>query len=367
MENSVCLISQSKELFWICSRKIAGNLKLQAETFESFKATLARFPLSKFFSVIADPDCLTQGQVEEIFSLCDERKNPCHLIIDVKSKNDIVFRGSDASYIFTDKEFPAYLSAHQLFSFTDGTLDIREGFPMPFGEPPSDKPYSHYLEKYAAVDEPVLLLGESGCGKGFSALKIHRLSSRKDCPFESRSLASFSPTLMETELFGSVKGAYTGAMDSKKSVFEIAGNGTLFLDEIGELSYENQAKLLEVLDSMEYCHVGGTKKHRVRCRLIFATDADLEKMVREHKFKKQLYWRLSKLIVKIPPLRVRKEEIRPLAEYFASHYGKKISPQVMPMLENYSWPGNIRQLMFCIQRAAILCEGDTIEKSDIIF
>lgn len=367
MEKSVCLISQNKELFWICSRKIAWNLKLRAETFESFKAQLAKFPFSKFFSVIADPDFLTKVQIDEIFSLCGERKIPCHLIADGKDENHIAFRGDDRPLIFTEKEFPSHLAVPHFLNFTDGTLDIREDFSIPFGESPSSKSYRYYLEKFAASDEPVLLLGESGCGKGFSALKIHRLSARRDCPFESRSLASFSPTLMEAELFGSVKGAYTGSLDNKKSVFEIAGNGTLFLDEIGELSYENQAKLLEVLDFMEYCPVGGTKKHRVKCRLIFATDADLEKMVREHRFKKQLYWRLSKLVVKIPPLRERKDEIRSLAKYFASQCGKKISEQVLQMLENYSWPGNIRQLMFCIQRAAILCEGDTIEKSDIIF
>lgn len=234
---------------------------------------------------------------------------------------------------------------------------------------PSFRPKDDFLslaEKYACHEEPILLLGESGAGKGHTAYYIHKHSSRRNRPFVYRNIAELNPGLFESELFGCVKGAYTDAVGSK-GLIEKAGEGTLYLDEIGELTESTQAKLLGIFEAMKYCHVGSTEELPVKCRLIFATDENLLELIQNHRFKKQLYWRLEKFVIKIPPLRERREEIGTLAESFARKFGKQLTKKALNVLQDFSWPGNIRALKNLVDRSAILCEKPIIDAEDLVF
>lgn len=221
-------------------------------------------------------------------------------------------------------------------------------------------------KKYARHEEPVLLIGETGSGKGYTAYVIHSNSSRRERPFIYRNIAELNPGLFESELFGCVKGAYTDAV-GHKGLLEIAADGTLFIDEIGELPESIQAKLLGLLDTMKFCKVGSTEELKVKCRLIFATDANLDELMECRRFKKQLYWRLEKFTIRIPPLRERKGEIKSLAESFARKFGKRLTEKALNLLQDFSWPGNIRGLKNLVERSAILCEAPVLDVEDLIF
>ncbi len=226
---------------------------------------------------------------------------------------------------------------------------------------------------YASIDlvsqsrATVLLRGESGTGKELVAHAIHYASDRADGPFIKVSCAALPDALLESELFGYEKGAFTGATSRKVGRFEMAHNGTLFLDEIGDVSPSTQIKLLRVLQEKEFERLGGTETIRANIRLIAATNRDLEKMVREGKFREDLYYRLNVVPIFLPPLRERKEDIPLLVKRFleiaAEENGKKvtyISDEAMEYLMNYGWPGNVREFENAITRAVILCKGDTI-------
>lgn len=213
----------------------------------------------------------------------------------------------------------------------------------------------------------VMLRGESGTGKELVAHAIHYNSDRADGPFIKISCAALPETLLESELFGYEKGAFTGATTSKMGRFELAHGGTLFLDEIGDISATIQVKLLRVLQEKEFERVGGTETIRVNIRLITATNKDLEKEVREGRFREDLYYRLNVIPICMPSLRERKEDIPLLVNHFLKKTNlenkkniKYISDEAMEYLMNYSWPGNVRELENAIERAVILCQEDTI-------
>ncbi|MBQ0038820.1 MAG: sigma-54-dependent Fis family transcriptional regulator [Treponema sp.] len=244
----------------------------------------------------------------------------------------------------------------------DNLLEVQE--PSPVFSSAQVKSYKYVLEKYALQEDPILLLGESGVGKTYAAKIIHEKSLRKGKPFISCSIADFNPFLIESELFGCVKGAYTDAVE-KAGIFEMAQGGILFLDELGELSLENQAKFLGVLTTGKFSRVGSHVEIPLKCRLVFATDADLKKRVLEHTFSKQLYWRIEKFTVTIPPLRERRDEIRELSVGFAKAKGKVLSEDAIEFLERQDWPGNIRQLKSCIERSAALCDSEIMSSGDL--
>ncbi|MBI3307116.1 MAG: nif-specific transcriptional activator NifA [Candidatus Omnitrophica bacterium] len=213
----------------------------------------------------------------------------------------------------------------------------------------------------------VMLRGESGTGKELVAHAIHYSSDRSDGPFIKVSCAALPETLLESELFGYEKGAFTGAAATKKGRFEMSHEGTLFLDEIGDIPMSTQVKLLRVLQEKEFERVGGTETLRVDIRLITATNRDLEKAVREGKFREDLYYRLNVVPIFLPALRERKEDIPLLVKHFlekANHDNHKnvhyISDEAMEYLMNYAWPGNVRELENALERATILCQGDTL-------
>ena len=249
----------------------------------------------------------------------------------------------------------------------------RLGFPRIIGEDRAFRDVSLAIQKAAPTDATVLLSGESGTGKELFARALHHLSSRQEAPFVAVNCAAIPETLLETELFGHEKGAFTGATHRKLGKFEIATSGTVFLDEIGELTLPLQAKLLRVLQERTFDRVGGTTPIRVDVRIIAATNRNLEESVKAREFREDLYFRLSVFPIHIPPLRQRKNDIPLLAQHFLVLFsselkrGKmKLSDQAIQKLLQYSWPGNIRELQNCLERAVILCDTQVIEAKDIL-
>lgn len=225
------------------------------------------------------------------------------------------------------------------------------------------------MHKVAATDATVLLLGESGTGKELIAKAIHTLSNRKEKPYLAQFCGSIPDTLLESELFGYKRGAFTGASTDKKGLFEVANSGTFFLDEIADISIALQAKLLRVLQNKEIIRLGDTQVVKVDARVITATNKDLKQLVKEDKFREDLFYRLNVFPIKIPPLRERTGDIPLLVEHFLEKYSKEkkyIDPKALKMLGNYSWPGNVRQLENVIQRAIILCDGNKLLEEHII-
>ncbi len=215
----------------------------------------------------------------------------------------------------------------------------------------------------------ILLLGESGTGKGLLAKFIHNNSNRKKQPFIQINCAALPENLLEAELFGYEKGAFSGAREQgKPGLFELAHEGTLFLDEIGELPFSVQAKLLKYLDDHKVQRLGGIKAKPIDCIIIAATNQDVEKFVEQKKFRKDLFYRLNILTIKIPPLRERPEDIFKLANGFLGHYNrkykqkKKLNPLALSLLQSYSFPGNVRELKNIIKKAVVMSEGDVIDK-----
>ena len=216
---------------------------------------------------------------------------------------------------------------------------------------------------------PVLISGESGTGKELVARAIHFRGSMAQTPFVAVDCGSLVPTLMESELFGYEKGAFTGATKSKAGLFQTANGGTIFLDEIGELPLEMQAKLLRVLQEKEVRPVGSNERETVDVRVIAATNRDLEVAYRAGTFRKDLYFRLNVVTVHLPPLRDRRSDIPVLVHHFLDHYAKasqiQVTPAAMKSLLQYDWPGNVRELENCVARAVTLGDGKTIDVSDL--
>ena len=214
----------------------------------------------------------------------------------------------------------------------------------------------------------ILLTGESGTGKELLARAIHQLSPRAEAPFVVVNTSSVPHDLLETTLFGHVRGAFTGAVATRRGLFELADGGTIFLDEIGTVPLPTQAKLLRVIQEREFIPVGGEHVVKVDVRIIAATNADLPAMVAEGSFREDLYYRLNVITIKLPPLRERKEDIPALVSFFLKRFGAEngkpnltLSPQALDVLMAYHWPGNVRQLENVIERAVVLSQGPVIE------
>lgn len=228
------------------------------------------------------------------------------------------------------------------------------------------------VQKIAPTDSTVLIAGESGTGKELIANTIWRQSRRSDKPFTALNCANLSESLMESELFGHEKGAFTTAYQTKYGIVEVADKGTLLLDEIAEMPLSLQAKLLRFLDSGEFRRVGGTKPFQVDIRVIASTNKHLEELVRRGDFREDLFYRLNVINITVPPLRDRKEDIPGLASHFLRLYAQRLSrdvrdirPEAMQRLLSHLWPGNVRELENVMERAVILCESDAIGAEDL--
>lgn len=228
------------------------------------------------------------------------------------------------------------------------------------------------ITKVAASPTTVLVLGESGTGKELVAYEIHKRSDRATKPFIRINCAAIPATLIESELFGYEKGAFTGAVSSKPGRFELANGGTLFLDEVAEMGHEMQAKLLRVLQEHEFERVGGVQSIQVDVRIITATNRDIEADVKAGRFREDLYYRLNVVPIKLPPLRERKEDIVPLIQNFVKLFNDRLKKSIQTLsseafyaLRTYSWPGNIRQLENVLERSMLMCEGNALELKDL--
>ena len=241
------------------------------------------------------------------------------------------------------------------------------GAPDIIGKGPAVKHVAQLLRKAAPTDTTVLIIGESGTGKELFARACHRLSPRKDNPFVAINCAAIPHQLLENEFFGSEKGAFTGAHTRKIGKFELANKGTIFLDEVGDLDLDLQAKILRVLQERSFERLGGTYSINVDVRIIAATNQDLLTLVRDKKFREDLYYRLSVFPIHVPPLRERKEDLRLLVSHILKKLrsDKSISSKAIDKLRRYDWPGNIRELENTIERANIIAK-ETIQPEDIL-
>ncbi len=240
-------------------------------------------------------------------------------------------------------------------------------FPGVLGVSPRMKEIARLLELVAPSEATVLLLGETGTGKELVAQAIHLNSRRRQGPFVVVNCAALPETLLESELFGHEKGAFTGATAKKEGRFLLAHPGTLFLDEIGELQLSTQAKILRVLQSREFEPLGSTRALKVDVRIIAATNRNLETMVQQGTFRDDLYYRLHVFPITLPPLRERQDDLPLLADFFLKRFGKKyhspvktLSPEALQAMRRYSWPGNIRELENMLERGIILCQGEAL-------
>ncbi len=250
----------------------------------------------------------------------------------------------------------------------EGIDELDEGLGLYIGKSPKVKEAISVAKRVATTSWPVLLYGETGTGKELMARLIHELSPRRDKPFITVNCAAIPESLFESELFGHVKGAFTGAHKDKKGMFAIADGGSIFLDEIGEMPLQLQAKLLRVLQEKTITPVGGTKPQEVDVRIISATNRNLKDMIKQGTFREDLYYRLNVFELELPPLRERKEDIPELVRFFIQKYSPrpiKISDAAMDKLVKYRWPGNVRELEHTIQRVVTLSRGSVIKASDI--
>jgi len=226
------------------------------------------------------------------------------------------------------------------------------------------------VEQVAPARSTVLITGESGTGKELIAKAIHEASSRAGKPFVTVNSSNIPSELLESELFGHTRGAFTGAVAAKKGLFEVADGGSIFLDEIGDIPPETQVRLLRVIQEREFTPLGDTTPRRVDVRIIAATNIELKEAVRQGTFREDLYYRLAVVPIELPPLRDRREDILPLAQHFIRKYNEEngrqvsehIAPEVLALLEGYQWPGNVRELENAIERAVVITPQNDITR-----
>jgi transcriptional regulator with GAF, ATPase, and Fis domain len=248
-----------------------------------------------------------------------------------------------------------------------GKVEAKELFPEIIGQSNIMRGLFSQILKVASTDATVLIMGESGTGKELIATSIYEHSPRKDKPFVKLSCVAIPEGLLESELFGHEKGAFTGAISRKIGKFELANTGTILLDEIGDMPLETQAKLLRVLQEKEFERVGGTRPIKVDVRFIAATNKDLQEMVKEGKFREDLFYRINAFTMVLPPLSERKDDIPLLISHFLEVAPKpaRLSSDALQILMNYTWPGNIRELRNTVERVALMADDGVIDPPDI--
>ena len=250
-------------------------------------------------------------------------------------------------------------------------LKTHQGFASLIGTSPQMQKVYRLILKVAAKRHPVLIAGESGTGKELVARAIHAYSPWSKLPFMPVDCGALTPSLIESELFGHVRGAFTGAVQSRQGLLAAAEGGTVFLDEIGELPVEVQAKLLRVLQEKEIKPIGSNQRTRLDARILAATNQDLQVAIRDGRFRKELFFRLDVVTIKLPPLRERRSDIPLLVHYFLDRHGTAegktaaVSAEAMSHMVSYDWPGNVRELENCVQRALALGSGSSIQMRDL--
>lgn len=242
-----------------------------------------------------------------------------------------------------------------------------EAFEGIIGTSPTFQKVLDLVRVVAPIDSTVLILGETGTGKELIAQALHRNSPRNECPFIKMNCSAIPAELLESELFGHEKGAFTGAISQKVGRFEVADTGTLFLDEIGDMPLALQPKVLRLLQEQEFERLGSCRTRRINVRLIAATNRDLDEMIGRNEFRTDLYYRLNVFPIVLPPLRERREDIAPLVAHFAGNFANRLQRRIdhipretMDALSSYAWPGNVRELQNLVERAVILCHNGVL-------
>ncbi len=348
---------------------------LQDEGYEAFTAASAESALSlvaqkRFDLILTDLNLTGRNGIQLLTEIL--RADPTVAVVlitgypSIESAIDATRRGV---YQYLEKP----VDRARLLEVVNGALNRLAALKTSIlGSSPAVKQMVRMIVKVAPTVHTILILGESGTGKELVAREIHKHSPRHDQPFLAVNCAALTETLLESELFGHEKGAFTDAHQQKKGLFEKAHRSTLFLDEIGDTSLALQAKILRALQEREIFRVGGTDPIKVDTRIIAATNRNLDQMMQEGRFREDLYYRLKVIPVVCPPLRERKADIKELAEHFrgrasiaAGRQVQGISPEALAALENYHWPGNIRQLEWAIERAVVLGETSRLELRDL--
>lgn len=287
------------------------------------------------------------------------------------------------AYDYLEKPCPldrmdmAIQKAHEHLRLVERQRVLEDGYTAPdigpefIGQSPALEKVRQAIARIAPTDSATLILGETGVGKEMVARLVHAQSRRRERPFIVVDCAALHEHLLQSELFGHEKGAFTGAARLKHGLFEVGNTGTIFLDEVGEMSPEVQAKLLRVLETGRFRRLGGTKEIAVDVRVISATNRDLRSAIARGHFREDLFFRLASLTIEIPPLRERRDDVRALVEHFTGQFNlrfarsKRFSPAAMEVLLRYRWPGNVRELTHAVQQSIVLTDRDVIEPEDL--
>ena len=385
MTNAKILVVDDEAVIREGIRRILEKEGYQVEPKSSGRVALERLQEEDFDLVITDLKMPGMGGLELLKAIRILQPNvPVILITGYSTVETAVEAIKNGAFDYLAKPFtPAQITekvqkALEQRALLLGSADAEEtglqelGLGGLVGESPQIQKVFKRIMQVARTESTVLITGESGTGKELVARAIQQNSPRKDQPFVAVDCTSLAESLLESELFGHVKGSFTGAVQTKMGLFKVADGGTLFLDEVSNISLTTQAKLLRVLQEREVTPIGGTKPVPIDIRLIAATNRNLKDMAAEGKFREDLFFRLNIIPIDLPPLRERKGDLVPLVKFFLKKFGDEIgkevrglSPGAMAMLKKYPFPGNVRELENLIERAVVLSLGDLIEAEDL--
>jgi DNA-binding NtrC family response regulator len=384
MSIRVLIVDDEEPFRRLLNRELARK-GFSPETAENGRVALDRLMDTAFDIILLDLDMPAVDGMSLLKKLKTDPSAPAIIVLTGKATVDTAVKAMrDGAYDYLSKPYKLdELSIIMNRAVEQRKLSLqnellhrelfRRGSPDRFiGSSPQFKSILRLIEKIAPTDSSVLITGESGTGKELVANLLWKKSRRSDRPFIALNCSTLSEHLMESELFGHEKGAFTDACKVNIGLVESSDGGTLFLDEIGEMPAALQTKLLRFLDSGEFRRVGGNKNLAADVRILAATNRNLADAIREGAFREDLFYRLNVINIAIPPLRERKQDVLPLAGHFIQHYGKQIAKDIVSLekdaeaaLLDYDWPGNVRELANVIERAVILSEKDTITRGDL--
>jgi len=373
--HKILIIEDEESIVKVLS-KILREKGFEVDTAKTKKEALKKLTENTYDTVLSDYR-LPDGEGIEILEFFRERDKITPFIIitaygSINGAVEALHKGAN-HYLPKPIDFDNLLKIISFYIEKQSDYDEeKEEFAGIIGKSKKIKELFHEISIVSKSDATVLIEGESGTGKELVARAIHKLSKRADHPFVALNCSAIPLELFENELFGHEKGAYTGAVGREVGKIELAGEGTLFLDEVGELPLMAQAKLLRVLQEREFFRVGGNRLIPMKCRVICATNKNLEEMVEKKEFREDLFYRINVVHLKIPPLRERKEDIPLLVNYFLNKFSKlnekeiyAIDDTAMEILMEYDWPGNVRELENAIERAVVMCQEGVIKKEHL--
>jgi len=389
MKKRVLIIDDDMDMCTLLSRFLTRN-GYETDVAYSGQKGIAKFEEENFDAVLCDFRLGNMDGKEVMLAIKKIKPETIVLIItgysDIKTAIDVIKQGAfdyitkplipDEVISVLNKALnqPSDASQAKSNSAAKGRTSQGKSPKQDFliGEAPATKDLYRQIEIVAPTNYSIILYGESGTGKEVIAKTIHQLSSRKDKPFVAMDCGTLSKELAGSELFGHVKGAFTGALADKEGHFELANGGTLFLDEVGNLSIDIQAALLRVIQERKFKRVGGNKEMDVDVRIIVASNENLQDAYQKGKFREDLYHRFNEFSINLPPLRNRRPDIPPFAEFFLQRTNDELEknvsgfePQVIEMFMNYSWPGNLREFRNVVRRAVLLTQGDLISEKTL--